>query len=314
MNKKKFSELNKQIQVERCTIPQAVFSTLDPDDETDAQIIRRQENFLKLSDDTKDKLVSREIAKKIENIGKRYGLELIQMASIARAIRNYYFEEIELDQFPEIFTREIGLPENKAQDISRYVIRDVIEQKSPGSEIVKITLSDAIKKYPALGEQLITTSPIAPTSPGGETKRPSLKNWINDYVNIMGREKHTAIERSRYLYGSKSTRNISASEKHVLSEMIRALEENLPVNVDLTRNKVMLSRRKRERSARIPAATSERSVPQKRKEVTQNKQQIIKRAQEGNMELSSDHHNNEGAEENIKSVKFDAPHRLPNEK
>ncbi|MFC1645287.1 hypothetical protein ACFL08_04645 [Patescibacteria group bacterium] len=314
MRKNKFLELNKQLQVERCTIPQAVFSTINPDDETDKQIIERQEKFLQLSEDIKDKLVSSETSKKIENIGKRYGLELLQLAPIARAIRNYYFGDINTDQFSEIFSREIGVDTRIAQEIAAYVTREIVEKDISGGKIIKMSLSDAIKKYPALAEQLITAAPIAPQNATEQPRKPSLGNWIKDYINVMGTGKHSTMERGKYLYGSKRTRTVSATEKNVLSEMIRALEEHIPVSIDVIRNKVIFNNVNKggfERKNNIKKKVTSNAA-------AQEESHVVKRARQGNMELRSDHHNEDEVREvveetNIKSMKFDAPHRLSNE-
>lgn len=303
--------------------PHLVFVTQNPKDETDRDLIMMQENFLKLSDEIKDKLSSVETARKIEDIGRRYNFELEQIAVISRAIRDYYFGKIELDQFTAIFSENLAIDQVRAQDISNYIVKYIIEKDISGAKIEEMTLTEALNKYPALRGQLITSSPISPTRPDGEIKRPSLGNWIEDYVNIMGREKHSMMERSRYLYGGKSTRNVSAADKKILLEMIRLLEEGSTVKVDLARNKVLFGNGGgSNRLSTTPKINTEQYVentPNKIESapVMENRENhVIKRAQNGNMEMRSDHHfdDKEFSEENIKSMKFDAPHRLPNEK
>ncbi|NLC30568.1 MAG: hypothetical protein GX765_00765, partial [Candidatus Moranbacteria bacterium] len=119
--KNKFLDLNENIQKKVCTLPQAVFSTLNPDDETTEQVIERQEKFIGLPEDVKDKLISYETADKIKAIGAHYNLELLQMAPIARVIRSYYFGEVKLDDFASIIEKESKISKEDAENIARYV-------------------------------------------------------------------------------------------------------------------------------------------------------------------------------------------------
>ncbi|NLC30602.1 MAG: hypothetical protein GX765_00935, partial [Candidatus Moranbacteria bacterium] len=117
----KFLELSEGFQERMCTAPQAVFSTLNPDDETTEQVIDRQDRFIKLPENIKDKLVSHETADKIKAIGAHYKLELLQMAPIARVIRSYYFGEVKLDDFASIIEKESKISKEDAENIARYV-------------------------------------------------------------------------------------------------------------------------------------------------------------------------------------------------
>ncbi|NCA94078.1 MAG: hypothetical protein EOM84_02750, partial [Sphingobacteriia bacterium] len=114
-----FLKLNKDIQEKICFSPQAVFVTLNPDDETTEQVIDRQDRFIKLPENIKDKLVSHETADKIKAIGAHYNLELLQMAPIARVIRSYYFGEVKLDDFASIIEKESKISKEDAENIAR---------------------------------------------------------------------------------------------------------------------------------------------------------------------------------------------------
>ncbi|KKP64912.1 MAG: hypothetical protein UR60_C0012G0002 [Candidatus Moranbacteria bacterium GW2011_GWF2_34_56] len=173
MDKIKFSEF---------TIPQAVFVTINPDDETFEQVVERQEKFLKLPEDIKDKLVAPQTAEKIKSIGKYYGLELLQMAPIARAIRSYYFGELKLENFTEVIRKESKIPEEEANGIYEYILNGIINKDIKIENIVvkkeKMTIVQALEKYPALRRKSLTSLPV-------EINRinvnPTIENWISDY-------------------------------------------------------------------------------------------------------------------------------------
>ncbi|EKE20764.1 MAG: hypothetical protein ACD_7C00491G0003, partial [uncultured bacterium] len=128
MEKVKFAKLDKKVQMGRCTIPQAVFVTLDPDDETFEQVVERQEKFLKLPENIKDKLVSSETAEKIKTVCAHFNLELLQMAPVARVIRSYYFAEVKLEDFANVIEKESKIGKEEAGNIARYIIDRIINK------------------------------------------------------------------------------------------------------------------------------------------------------------------------------------------
>lgn len=235
----KFSELDKEIQMGRCTIPQAVFVTLDPDDETIEQVMERQEKFLKLPEDIKNKLVSRETAEKIKAIGAHYNLELLQMAPIARAIRSYYFKEVKLDDFADIISRESKIGIEKAQNIARYVkdriiIRDM--SKAIATPTVKMTILQALEKYPEIQNQILTTYPIEIE---GQMMRPSIGNWRLDYLGVVGAGNRDVMKRSSYLYHSRNVKNLNVVDRQKLSSVLKSLDEGLVFKIDPEKREVI---------------------------------------------------------------------------
>ena len=229
-----FSELNTNLQKNLCTIPYGVFSTKNPDDETSTQVIERQEKFLKLSEPIKDKLVSNETSKKIQEIGRMYNLELLQLADISRAIRS-------LD-FPQILSREMNIDFATAQKISQEVIQKIInddsQEKAYQSQLEKLTLSSAIQKFPALGEQLITSAKIKLKN-FPEPVRPSINNWLSDYTFSLGYESHSAMDRGTYLFRNENARLLNSMDREKLSYLLKAYDENSPVDINTNTSQII---------------------------------------------------------------------------
>ncbi|MCX6765477.1 MAG: hypothetical protein NT136_00745 [Candidatus Moranbacteria bacterium] len=226
--------------MEFCTIPSVVSSTKNPDDETRENIIKRHEKFLKLPEEIKDKLVFQETGKRIQEIGQASSLQLLQLADIARAVRNYYFGELKLEDMPAVLAREIGIDLNKAREIANQVVQKIIRDKSyiKTAETISLPLSQALQKYPALGEQLITVNPIRlkilPTP-----VRPSAKNWITDYHEKLGVGKHEVMERGNYLYHSENTKRLTPGERQKLAVILKSLDENEPIAVDAEKQEIV---------------------------------------------------------------------------
>ncbi|HEX7586147.1 MAG TPA: hypothetical protein VF390_00745 [Patescibacteria group bacterium] len=96
----------------------------------------------------------------------------------------------------------------------------------------KISIQEAIKKYPELGEQLITSERIILTNFPGPV-RPSIKNWLADYNFVMGYERErSGIERTTYLFHNINTQKLNLTEREHLSLILRSYDENYPLTVN----------------------------------------------------------------------------------
>ncbi|MFA6183888.1 MAG: hypothetical protein WC682_02170 [Parcubacteria group bacterium] len=341
----KFSELNKEIQLRRCVIPQAVFTTLSPDDETDKQVIERQEKFLKLPENIKDKLTSNETVEKIKNVGAHYKLELLQMAPIARAIRSYYFGELKLEDFASVISKESNISLTDAQNISRYIIERVIKRdaaKPVVAQTVKMTISQAMEKYPEIKMQILTSFPI---ESDGQIVKPTVGNWARDYFTIVGAGNRDMMKRSSYLYHSKNVKNLNTADRQRLSNVLKSLDEGFLFRVDPSKREVifegiapaLIKKTEAPVYARPILEKKEETKPDYEKKIVredeENKGTVINHVQGNSWDLKSSHfvkENNAGTlignkkredfdsinlgENNQDNIKFSSPQQLPVEK
>jgi hypothetical protein len=112
------------------------------------------------------------------------------------------------------------------------------ENYKPTSE--KLSIIEAIKTYPDLGEQLITTDQIR-VRHFQEPVRPSVKNWISDYTVTLGYENHSSIERGNYLFQTENTKNLSYLDRQKLSQVLKSFDEKIPLEIDLQSKKIIFS-------------------------------------------------------------------------
>lgn len=122
----------------------------------------------------------------------------------------------------------------KAKELGEKVFvpkRFLAENKEEqGTE--KISIQEAIKNYPELGEQLITSERIILKSFPGPV-RPSIKNWLADYNFVMGYEKErSGIERTNYLFHNINTQKLNPAEREHLSLILKSHDENYPLTVN----------------------------------------------------------------------------------
>lgn len=305
-------EVLEKIKLRQFTVPQAVSVTKDPTDETEEQTIKRQEDFLNLSEVSQDKLVSEETSQKIQQIGQTFNLQLLQMADISRAIRSYYFGEIKLEDIAPVLAREIPIDIMKAREIARMVIEKIINDNSQEqayqSRLEIITLQNALKNYPELGEQLVTNEKIA-LKTFHESVRPSIKNWLADYTFTMGYEYKSAIERGNYLFQSINGRRLNSLERQKLSYLLKAHDENSTVTINKDSKQLIFPASDIE-----PAKTSPSQVPNP-KPVMQNTGKIAASRSfspnNGGLPRNDSYKISQLKDSNIK---FSSPQKLPYEK
>lgn len=218
---------------EEMYIPQQVSVTKNSKEETAEQIIERQERFLKLSEDVKDKLASHKTGEKIFKIGQSFGFDLQKTASIARLVRSYYFGEVKKEDFYQVLMKETGVGEDDAKKIAEIVTRTIIDDKNlaVNKNLIEMKLEDALKRFPEIGEQIV--SGVSLKGKGfSDMLRPTIKNWIKDYYQEMGTGKHDLMQRGDYLYHSKNTKGISEAERQKLMTIIKSLEDGELLKID----------------------------------------------------------------------------------
>jgi len=102
---------------------------------------------------------------------------------------------------------------------------------------VQVNLSQALKQFPKIGEQLVTNSPLK-IKVFPMPVRPSIKNWINDYHENLGMEKHGSIERGNFVFHSENAKRLSSQERQRLALILKSLEEETPLAIDTEKEEI----------------------------------------------------------------------------
>jgi len=106
--------------------------------------------------------------------------------------------------------------------------------------IESLPLLQALQKYPRLGEQAVTSSPIK-LKIFPDPVRPSIKNWIAEYHSVLGAGTHGTMERGNFLYHSENAKRLSFGERQKLAVILKSLDENEPVAVDEEKQEIVFS-------------------------------------------------------------------------
>jgi len=248
-----------ELQEKAYTTPLSVSKTKDYANQSSRDIYAIQEKFLTLPENIKDKLVSHETSNKIQEIGKKYNLQLLQLADISRAIRSYYFGEIHLEDFPSILYKEMGVDLNTAKEISQIVIQKIInddsQERAYQAQLAKISIPEALAKYPTVADQFVTSELIS-IRENQESVRPSLKNWLADYTYRVGYDAHSSIVRGNYVFQNENTRTLSNDDRQKLTYILKAYDEKTPVTVDTARKQIIFPATMDGSQTRIGAGTN----------------------------------------------------------
>jgi hypothetical protein len=212
------------------------YPILAPDkNETKDFVLQKWDKFDALGENEQEKVSSKEVALKIERLGSSFNLSPEASGFISISIRNYYFGELRLEDMPFVLAKEMNIDLTKAKEITQNIIAKIINDNSQEmayqANLEKLTLPEALKKYPEIGEQLITSNKIKIKN-FPEPARPSLKNWLADYVMLLGRENHGAVERGNYLFQNENGKNLSATDRQHMNYILKCLDENTPVTIN----------------------------------------------------------------------------------
>jgi hypothetical protein len=114
-------------------------------------------------------------------------------------------------------------------------------------------ISEALETFPDLGEKPLSSNSIRlKLFPG--PARPSIKNWITDYHNVLGAGRHEMMQRGNYLYHSENAKRITPGERQKLAVILKSLDENEPVTIDTGSQEVVFEQP--EANQPRPAATN----------------------------------------------------------
>lgn len=106
-----------------------------------------------------------------------------------------------------------------------------IRQKIRAAQLEKLPIEEALKQYPEIGEQLISEKQIRlKTFP--EPVRPSIKNWISDYIFNVGVNNRSPFVRGEYLFHSQNGRELSPKEREQLALIFKSFEEKIPLDIN----------------------------------------------------------------------------------
>jgi len=120
-------------------------------------------------------------------------------------------------------------------------------QEREGFEIMKDTIvnlpiSDLAREYPQVEMQQIGNQESITIKGADVPMKPIIKYWIKDYLEKMGYNMHSNLERVQYVYHDKNTKNMNEEERHQLSLVFKSLDEGMSLPYSTKRGKIDFSK------------------------------------------------------------------------
>ncbi len=208
---------------------------------------KRWDIFNALPEQEKDKILAPNVAFTLKNVAEKYDLSDEEAMKISRLVRELFFRNISKENIAVELQRRISrLTNSELKDVEKIIIYQILtantsqikEASFKTTNIIKLSLENALSRYPNLGEQSITANQLRLRITPNPVK-PSIKNWISDYCEQMGSGKHEAFDRGNYLFHSENTKILTAIERKKLSLVLKSLDEGMLLNVDPEKQEVV---------------------------------------------------------------------------
>lgn len=221
--------------------------------------------------DVQDVIASSEITEANAQIRDKYKLADKQLKKMLQITLKVFLKDIPIRNFPEILKNELKIKGITAEKISLEIaqkefflarkhlpdVENLIKnlggeipkiiskpkpkilpkkksKKSPekenGQEIIQQDIKSAIKEFEELEDQVISSLPIKIIGIS-ENIKPSIKNWLTNYIQSAGAGSHSNIKRSNYLYHNSNAIKLKESERKLLAEILKSYDEEttLPI-------------------------------------------------------------------------------------
>ncbi|MFA6973955.1 MAG: hypothetical protein WC238_04450 [Parcubacteria group bacterium] len=274
-------------------------------DESSAAILAKWDKLDTLSETCKDKLTSQKTAEQVQRISFTFNLGREQASRIAIAIRSYYFGELSLQDMPFLLAKEIPIDFSKAKEITNLITQKIINDNSQEiayqAQLDHLPISEALKVYPEIGEQMITSERISLKN-FPEPVRPSLKNWLADYTFTVGYDNTDSIKRGNYIFHGNNTLRLLAADREKLGYILKAHDEQSPITIDKVRKQIVFPAISKSSTL---GESATHNAPPKARLFTPREDAQLKPSFSNPQQNASKLHN---------SVSFSSPQQLPYEK
>lgn len=125
-------------------------------------------------------------------------------------------------------------------ELSQILSQPVPEQPrsthSPQSQLSthaqkEYKLVQALRLYPQVNDQQLTVATLSLSN--NQTARGTVKNWIYDYRDVVGSRVHNAMDRGKYIFNSKNTKELSSRERNIIALVLKSLDDGTPLKIDI---------------------------------------------------------------------------------
>ncbi|MBU3901419.1 hypothetical protein KKF25_02135, partial [Patescibacteria group bacterium] len=114
-------------------------------------------------------------------------------------------------------------------------------QASVTTKITQKTLRQLAQDNKESLNQNLTSAPIK-VADFDQPVRPTIKNWLVDYVKMKRAGHHESLERNDYLFNSPNAKNLPAEERSLVAAILRAYDDDLPLPINEADQTILLEK------------------------------------------------------------------------
>ena len=235
-----------------------------------------QKKFLSLPKPVQDWMCSFESAENTGKIAQKFNLPEETNPIIANLTGDVILEDIAIDALPALLQENLDIDANLSRQIALeialkqlLILRDhlkgvenfilkingrlpvsiptlkqerndsVLLPSIPDSTKITMPFRSAVNKNKEILNQLLTSDPIK-IPDFDQPVRPTIKNWLSDYIKQKGAWSHNEMERSDYLYKNPNAQDLPIDERAKLAKILKAYDEDSPMPVSPETNLILI--------------------------------------------------------------------------
>ncbi len=173
----------------------------------------------------------------IKNLADKFGVMTEEgLGEISRIVRDVYVDLIGESEIKNRAINNLKISNDKIDDFLGEVAKIVslvreVGNKKTDEYFRKLSVEEILKDYPKLAEQEVTVGDIFDKRQQ-KYVAPTVKNWIDDYINNAGSEKHTSLERAKYLEESYNTKYLDEDDRQAVDMLTKSYDTGSKLLVD----------------------------------------------------------------------------------
>ncbi len=177
----------------------------------------------------------------VKELADKFGVMTEEgLGEISRIVRDVYVDLIGESEIKKRAVNNLKITDDKLNDFLEEIAKIValvreIGNKKTDEYFEKLSVAEILEKYPKIAEQDVTTGDIFDKKQQ-KYIAPTLKNWVDDYINNAGSDKHTSLERGKYLEESYNTKHLDEDDRRAVDMLTKSYDTGSKLLVDPQEN------------------------------------------------------------------------------
>ncbi len=158
------------------------------------------------------------------------------LGEISRIVRDVYVNLIGESEIKKRVRENLKIKEDKINEFVKEIASIVALVRTVGNKktdeyFEKLSVKEILDSHSEIAEKDVTKARLFDKQKQ-EYVKPTLKNWVDDYINFAGSGQHSSLERTKYLEESVNTKNLDEDDRMAVDLLTRSYDKNTKLVVD----------------------------------------------------------------------------------